>query len=432
MNLVMYASRGLCGFSRSINPQYSEFIRTFMVATAQLKTLSNDHKYDDLGKAIEEGNNKIIEARNQLRLKYDFEFQHWPVDFIWHEGELVHERPAMLMQELDGNQLAQPLTTPVEGPMMKALTFTMAHTVGRIMLYPGSLSILKAMLQSALTTGRQFLIENYNAKRFKLEARDGNRVDVMFVDRRLPEHEKDESFKGNTLFICSEGNAGFYEIGTMSTPLHNNYSVLGWNHPGFGESTGLPYPQNEINAFEVVINFAVTRLKFKLENIYLFAWSIGGFPACWASWQYPELKGIILDASFDDVLPLAKARMMPMLGNDVMPVFANHLNIIKLYVLAPVVDATIRNYFNLNNSAYLNHYKGPVLFIRRTADEIIPLDPAYPLQTNRGNFLLTKLLASRFPKLMDSAQVAEAVDRFLHSPRPGKFSKVLVYELFKF
>jgi pimeloyl-ACP methyl ester carboxylesterase len=37
--------------------------------------------------------------------------------------------------------------------------------------------------------------------------------------------------------ICCEGNAGFYEIGIMVTPLAANYSVLGWNYPGFGWST---------------------------------------------------------------------------------------------------------------------------------------------------------------------------------------------------
>lgn len=37
--------------------------------------------------------------------------------------------------------------------------------------------------------------------------------------------------------ICSEGNAGYYEVGCMSTPLDAGYSVLGWNHPGFWGST---------------------------------------------------------------------------------------------------------------------------------------------------------------------------------------------------
>lgn len=42
---------------------------------------------------------------------------------------------------------------------------------------------------------------------------------------------------GSTLVICTEGNAGFYEIGIMVTPMDLGYSVLGWNHPGFGCST---------------------------------------------------------------------------------------------------------------------------------------------------------------------------------------------------
>ncbi len=109
--------------------------------------------------------------------------------------------------------------------------------------------------------------------------------------------------------ICSEGNAGFYEIGTLGTPLEAGYSVLGWNHPGFAGSTGLPFPQNEINAIDVVIQFAVEKLGFKLNDILLFGWSIGGFPITWAAMQYQEIKGIILDASFDHVLPLAEAKM---------------------------------------------------------------------------------------------------------------------------
>lgn len=103
------------------------------------------------------------------------------------------------------------------------------------------------------------------------------------------------------------------------------YSVLGWNHPGFGGSTvsqhhticswhnstqlmtqvmlylyafylkckmdgnlsvpffspllfqGVPFPQNEANAMDVVIQFAVHKLGFQLSDIIVYAWSIGGF-----------------------------------------------------------------------------------------------------------------------------------------------------------
>lgn len=39
------------------------------------------------------------------------------------------------------------------------------------------------------------------------------------------------------LVICTEGNAGFYEAGIMSSAIETHHSVLGWNHPGFGYST---------------------------------------------------------------------------------------------------------------------------------------------------------------------------------------------------
>lgn len=113
-----------------------------------------------------------------------------------------------------------------------------------------------------------------------------------------------------------------------SVVLIGGYSVLGWNHPGFGGSTvsehhaicssrwpchnstqlmwctlntwnctcfvcvlsknlsvlsslllfqGVPFPQNEANAMDVVIQFAVHKLGFQLSDIIVYAWSIGGF-----------------------------------------------------------------------------------------------------------------------------------------------------------
>lgn len=79
--------------------------------------------------------------------------------------------------------------------------------------------------------GRSRLVDLFNGERFKIQTADNNEVDTMFIDRR------NKSPNGNTLVICCEGNAGFYEIGITITPLEAGYSVLGWNHPGFGGST---------------------------------------------------------------------------------------------------------------------------------------------------------------------------------------------------
>lgn len=173
------------------------------------------------------------------------------------------------------------------------------------MIYPGSTSLFNALVEPALIQGRINLIERENGKRFKLLSRDGNEIDTMFVDNR----NRTGNEQGKTLVICCEGNAGFYEIGTPATPLRLGYSILGWNHPGFSGSTGVPWPQSEVNSIDVVVNFAIDKLGFKLEEIIMFGWSIGGFTASWAAMQYPQLKAVILDASFDDIVPLAESKM---------------------------------------------------------------------------------------------------------------------------
>ena len=93
-------------------------------------------------------------------------------------------------------------------------------------------------------------------------ASDGNTIDLMTFDRRANE-------KGQTLVISCDGNAGFYEIGVLGTPLELGYSVIGWNHPGFGGSTGTPYPQNDANAADAVMQFAINELGFRYFLIFI-------------------------------------------------------------------------------------------------------------------------------------------------------------------
>lgn len=115
---------------------------------------------------------------------------------------------------------------------------------------------------------------------------------------------------------------------------------------------GSPYPEQDHNAIDAVMQFAIHRLGFQPENIILFGWSIGGYSSIYAATLYPEVRGLILDATFDDVLHLALPRMPQSLSG--------------------VVRLAIRQYVNLNNIELLNAgYAGPVLLIRRTEDEVI-------------------------------------------------------------
>lgn len=104
------------------------------------------------------------------------------------------------------------------------------NVFGRRLMFPGSLQILRHSLNRALLDGRANLIVSYHAKRYVLRTADGNHIDTVFVDARSTEN-------GHILVITCEGNAGFYEIGCMMTPIQAGYSVLGWNRPGFAESS---------------------------------------------------------------------------------------------------------------------------------------------------------------------------------------------------
>uniref|UniRef100_S4RWJ5 AB hydrolase-1 domain-containing protein n=1 Tax=Petromyzon marinus TaxID=7757 RepID=S4RWJ5_PETMA len=152
------------------------------------------------------------------------------------------------------------------------ISYMLAHTLGRRLVFPGSVSLLQKMVAPQLLQGRAKLIEEHQGQRACLLAQDGNRIDTVFIDRR-----RQGSNHARTLVVCSEGNAGFYELGVMATPLEAGYSVLGWNHPGFAGSTGVPFPQAEANAMDVVMQYATERLGFQPTQIVLYAWSIGGF-----------------------------------------------------------------------------------------------------------------------------------------------------------
>jgi pimeloyl-ACP methyl ester carboxylesterase len=228
------------------------------------------------------------------------------------------------------------------------------------------------LLRPMVEQERKKLIES-GAQRAKILSSTKQEIDTLFFDRRLSTQE------GETLFITSEGNAGFMEIGSFATVSKSSFSVLGYNHPGFGGSTGTPYQENDAAAVAAVIDYAKHELGFTESQIVVYAWSIGGFDATVAGSAYRELKGLYLDATFDDVMPLA---------DNVMP-----------KALAPITVKTIRSIWNLNNSHYLSKFPGPVTILRRNNDEIMQKNPRI-VEDNRANQLLLDFLDVRYPSLM--------------------------------
>nr|XP_020668069.1 protein ABHD16B-like [Pogona vitticeps] len=352
-------------------------------------------------------------------------FKKWPVEYRWDEAP--HEStvtPCCSQSTVnpDGSLQQGSVAAPSEGTETtdrsilhtikhhsgKYARYVLACSIGRWLLYPGSVCLLNKVPLSLLVNGRMHLMEDFQGKRAKLIARDGNEIDTMFVDRR---RKRNLQNRGAKLVICCEGNGSFYEVGCVFTPLKAGYSVLGWNHPGFARSTGKPYPQNDLNAMEVVIQYAIHRLHFSLSHIVIYGYSLGSYTASWAGMTYPDLGGLVLDAPFDSLLPLASR--------------------VVTKSWKKLVLQTILEHFNLNVAEMLCQYPGPVLLIRRTFDEITSTqfssETGLPvIRTNRANELLLRLLRSRYPDIIFGEE--EAVGHWLTADCPEL--EALIYNYF--
>ncbi|MPC84013.1 Protein ABHD16A [Portunus trituberculatus] len=52
---------------------------------------------------------------------------------------------------------------------------------------------------------------------------------------------------------------------------------------------GSPYPGQEQNAVDAVMQFAIHSAGFREEDILIYGWSIGGYSSTWAAMNYPQV-----------------------------------------------------------------------------------------------------------------------------------------------
>lgn len=223
IGLIVMISLCMRSFGRSQSRAYTKFVEALNEAKADPK------------------------AKEKLRV-FDFDFKDWPVDFdvkdvdglVWHftpfQASIYPNSISRDLSKRKDVKLKVSRTKPfwISTLPCEIAAYIAIHTFGIRMIYPGSVKLIQSFLHPVLVQGRAKLVEEEHAKRYKLRTVDNNDVDTIFVDNR---NGSDGNINGKTLVICSEGNAGFYEIGIMTTPLSLRYSVLGWNHPGFGGST---------------------------------------------------------------------------------------------------------------------------------------------------------------------------------------------------
>lgn len=102
---------------------------------------------------------KNISNRRFLR-QWDFDFGHWPVDYNWRWdlGDIGKVKPRKSLKGLQQNNIifeAESAYLPPVRWFRRGLSALAAHSVGRRMIYPGSLSLLQAAMSSVLDEGRR-------------------------------------------------------------------------------------------------------------------------------------------------------------------------------------------------------------------------------------------------------------------------------------
>lgn len=335
---ILYASTWFTlGLLRSLNENYVKFI----------EDLCNPEKTDKLYK------------------HYDYDLTHWPVDI---DRAKIPVNYLPIDNELTGNVRSR-LNNPIYAFLGSGLA--------RWLVMPGSLGVINNQISPQLLTWRRRQIEVHGAQRNKIKINDHDSIDTVFVDRRSAIGDNDV---GKILIICTEGNAGFYEVGLPNMLIQKGYSVVGWNRPGFGQSSGTPSPKVERDAIITLLTHFHKVEKF--NSVYLYGWSIGGYATAVgsnlldASTEKPMISGVILDATFDHITP-----MIP----NVLPAFA-----------IPLAEKIVKQEWDLDVSTELTNYDGPVIFYRRLKDEILATGGSTRPDTNRINWLVFDFVKRKF------------------------------------
>jgi abhydrolase domain-containing protein 17 len=110
--------------------------------------------------------------------------------------------------------------------------------------------------------------------------------------------------------LFSHGNAS--DIGTISPILQalyeQGFSVLAYDYPGYGHSSGRPVESSAYNAIEVAFSYLTESLGVPAEKIILYGQSLGGGPSTYLAARLARrtpVAGLILEGAFATAFQVA-------------------------------------------------------------------------------------------------------------------------------
>lgn len=138
---------------------------------------------------------------------------------------------------------------------------------------------------------------------FKLNASDGETITATYL----------ESPGSKRLLLYSHGNG--VDIGMIREYLETfqaaGISVLAYDYPGYGTSSGKPSEQGVYAAVDVAYHYATQTLNISPQQITLYGRSLGSGPSCWLAERYP-IDRLILDGAFSSTFRvMTRVKLLP-------------------------------------------------------------------------------------------------------------------------
>lgn len=171
---------------------------------------------------------------------------------------------------------------------------------------------------------------------FKLNTSDGTSISAYFLKAK----------KSDRLLIYSHGNGE--DIGQIHPLLedfkHLGTSVIAYDYPGYGTSSGQASESGTYLAIEAVFKYATETLGYSHNKITVYGRSLGSGPSAWLA-QREAVAGLILDGGFTSSFRVVTG--------------------IKLLL-----------WDKFDNYARLANIKCPILIIHGTEDRVVPFKHA--------------------------------------------------------
>ena len=126
-------------------------------------------------------------------------------------------------------------------------------------VYPGSVRFSSYRASYDLAAARHNIISNFNGVRARLQCNSNQILDTLYA--------KPKYLVPNLLAISCVGNLSYQELGGMNHWLRKGYAALGWNHCGYGYSSGSPTGRQEKEAILTIVSYAVQVLGYPHDRL---------------------------------------------------------------------------------------------------------------------------------------------------------------------